>query len=173
MSPVVVLIDELEKILAGSSRGSSDSDGGAMRRILGSILTWLQDRTNDSYVIGTCNEVEGLPPELLRAGRFDAVFFMDFPTFEEKQQIWKIYRAKYNIPVELTLPDDTEWTGTEIAQCCYFSKLWGQTLVEAADCIVPVARASQQRILALKQYATNKFLDATLGGLYTQQRKKS
>jgi hypothetical protein len=174
MSPVVVIIDEIEKLLAGSSRQGSDSDGGAMQRILSSILTWLQDRTNDTYVVGTCNEVEALPAELLRAGRFDAVFFMDFPTATEKRSIWNIYLQKYNIDTaKEKLPDDTEWTGTEIEQCCYFAKMWGQSLVEAADCLVPVARASLEKVQKIKQYATDKFLDATYGGLYTPTRKKS
>jgi hypothetical protein len=166
MSPVILMIDEMEKLLAGSSRSGGESDGGSMRRILSSILSWLQDRTNDTYVIGTCNEVEGLPPELLRAGRFDAVFFMDFPSREEKQKIWEIYRTKYTIGIKDPLPDDAQWTGTEISQCCYFASMWEQSLVDAAKCIVPVALASADKIQKLKKYATDKFLDATYGGLY-------
>src|SRR5204862_7851848 len=80
MSPVVLWIDEIEKGLAA---GGSMADGGVSQRLLGTFLRWLQDRSAGVFVVATGSEVDQLPPELLRKGRFDEVFFVDLP--EETQ----------------------------------------------------------------------------------------
>ena len=76
MAPVVVWVDEIEK---GFATSVSAGDGGVGQRVLGGFLRWLQERHGQVFLVATCNDVESLPPELLRRGRFDEVFFVDLP----------------------------------------------------------------------------------------------
>lgn len=85
MSPCVVWIDEIEKGLSGASEGAAD--GGVSADALGTILSWMQDRQGSVFVIATANDVSKLPPELLRKGRFDEMFFVDLPTAKERTAI--------------------------------------------------------------------------------------
>jgi hypothetical protein len=90
MSPAVLWIDELEKAFAG--RG--DEDGGVSRRVLGSFLSWMQDRRGDVFVVATSNDVTSLPPEFIRKGRFDELFFVDLPIPEVRLEIFRIHLRK-------------------------------------------------------------------------------
>ena len=92
MAPCVLWIDEIEKAFAGASDGSSD--GGLGRRLFGRLLTWLQERKAHVFVVATANDVSRLPPELLRKGRFDEVFFVDLPTAEERTEILRLHLAR-------------------------------------------------------------------------------
>jgi SpoVK/Ycf46/Vps4 family AAA+-type ATPase len=87
MAPVVLWIDELEKAFA---TGGSE-DGGVSQRILGSFLTWMQDRRGDVFVVATANEIDRLPPEFLRKGRFDEIFFVDLPDAETRAEVFRIH----------------------------------------------------------------------------------
>jgi ATPase family associated with various cellular activities (AAA)/AAA+ lid domain len=87
MAPVVLWIDELEKAFA--SGGSED--GGVSQRILGSFLSWMQDRRGDVFVVATANDIQALPPEFLRKGRFDEIFFVDLPDGETREEIFRIH----------------------------------------------------------------------------------
>ena len=87
MAPVVLWIDELEKAFA--SGGSED--GGVSQRILGSFLSWMQDRQGDVFVVATANDIQRLPPEFLRKGRFDEIFFVDLPDEETRQEVFRIH----------------------------------------------------------------------------------
>ena len=89
MAPVVLWIDEIEKALVSS--GGSDADGGLSRRLFGAFLTWLQEKRQDVFVVATANDLAILPPELLRKGRFDEIFFVDLPNPEEREAILKIH----------------------------------------------------------------------------------
>jgi ATP-dependent 26S proteasome regulatory subunit len=88
VAPAVLWIDEIEKGLAGG--GSGDSDGGAASRVLGTFLTWMQETTARCFVVATANKIEHLPPELLRQGRFDAIFFVDLPDEGSRAEIFSI-----------------------------------------------------------------------------------
>ena len=92
MSPVVLWIDEIEKAFA--SAASESTDGGLSRRMFGSLLTWMQERTAPVFLIATANDIEALPPELLRKGRFDEIFFVDLPGLEARTQIVAIHLKK-------------------------------------------------------------------------------
>ncbi len=92
MAPCVLLVDEIEKGFAGSD--SSSTDGGLSRRILGRLLGWLQDRPAPVFVVATCNAVQDLPPELLRKGRFDEIFFVDLPDAAERRVIFSLHLSK-------------------------------------------------------------------------------
>jgi SpoVK/Ycf46/Vps4 family AAA+-type ATPase len=93
ISPAVLFIDELDKAFAGSA-GSADSDGGTSSRIFGSFLTWLQEKTSPVFVLATANRVDRLPGEFLRKGRFDEIFFVDLPSPDERQDIFRIHLGK-------------------------------------------------------------------------------
>jgi ATPase family protein associated with various cellular activities (AAA) len=92
LAPVVLWVDEIEKGFAMDSQ--SETDAGLSRRIFGRLLAWLQDRPAPVFVIATCNDVTSLPPELMRKGRFDEIFFVDLPGPEERGQIFSIHLKK-------------------------------------------------------------------------------
>jgi ATPase family associated with various cellular activities (AAA) len=94
LAPCVLWIDELEKVFAGSGADSASADAGVSSRLLASFLSWMQDRKPPVFVAATCNNVTVLPPELIRKGRFDELFFVDLPTAAEREQIFSIQLAK-------------------------------------------------------------------------------
>lgn len=93
MAPFVLWIDEIEKGFATSS-GSADVDAGLSQRMLGTMLTWLQEKREAVFVAATCNNISTLPPELLRKGRFDEIFFVDLPDAESRREVFRIHLGK-------------------------------------------------------------------------------
>ncbi len=93
LAPCVLWIDELEKVFAGSGPDSASADAGVSSRLLASFLSWMQDRKSPVFVAATCNNVTVLPPELIRKGRFDELFFVDLPNQAERKQIFSIQLA--------------------------------------------------------------------------------
>jgi SpoVK/Ycf46/Vps4 family AAA+-type ATPase len=91
VSPSVLWIDEMEKALS-----HGDLDSGTSTRVFGTILTWMQEKTAPCFVVATANNISTLPPELLRKGRFDEIFFLDLPTLEERQAIFAVHLSKRN-----------------------------------------------------------------------------
>src|SRR5947209_4457009 len=94
LAPCVLWIDELEKVFAGSGPDSASVVAGVSSRLLASFLSWMQDRKAPVFVAATCNNVSALPPELIRKGRFDELFFVDLPNQAERKQIFSIQLAK-------------------------------------------------------------------------------
>jgi hypothetical protein len=94
LAPCVLWIDELEKVFAGSGPDSASADAGVSSRLLASFLSWMQERKAPVFVAATCNNVTVLPPELIRKGRFDELFFVDLPTAAERKQIFSIQLTK-------------------------------------------------------------------------------
>jgi adenylylsulfate kinase-like enzyme len=166
MSPCVVMVDEVEKALAGSSGSSGDS--GVSARLFGTLLSWLNDRTSDSFVVCTANDISRLPPEFARSERFDATFFLDLPGPEEKRAIWRMYREKYQLDPAGPLPQDRDWTPAEVKACCRLAALLEVSLVEAARNIVPVAVTAGESVELLRQWAAGRCLSADRPGLYTR-----
>jgi AAA+ superfamily predicted ATPase len=120
ISPCVVWIDELEKGFAGT-KSSGATDGGTSARVFGSFLSWMQEKTCPVFVVATANDVSQLPPELLRKGRFDELFFVDLPNQSEREQVWQIQIRNYGRNPEdfdlVQLAKATEgYTGSEIQQ---------------------------------------------------------
>ena len=95
IAPAILWIDEIDKAFAGSS-GSGGSDGGTSARVFGTLLTWLSEKTSPVFVIATANNVSHLPPELLRKGRLDEIFFVDLPSEPERREIFRIHIEKRN-----------------------------------------------------------------------------
>lgn len=92
MSPVILWIDEIEKGFA--SAASQSTDGGLSKRLFGTLLTWMQEHEKPVFVIATANDITALPPELLRKGRFDEIFFVDLPSLTVRKQIFAIHLKK-------------------------------------------------------------------------------
>ena len=104
LAPCVFWIDELEKIFAGSGADSASVDAGVSSRILAAFLSWMQDRKAPVFVAATCNNVSVLPPELIRKGRFDELFFVDLPNqAERKKSLPFIWRRRKRNPAEFDL----------------------------------------------------------------------
>ena len=110
MSPCILFIDEIEKALSGSA-GSGQNDSGVSSRMLGTLLSWMNDHTSSVYLIATCNEISRMPPELSRAERFDGIVFLDLPQREQKDRIWDQYTAMFDLDANQKRPDDSKWTG--------------------------------------------------------------
>ena len=165
MSPCVVMVDEVEKALAGvASSGSTDS--GVTARLFGTFLTWLNDRTSDSYVICTCNDISKLPPEFSRSERFDGIWFLDLPGRQQKDAIWEIYLKMFELDTEQPRPKDDQFTGAEIRACCRLATLLDLPLTAAAQNVVPVAVTAAESVERLRQWASGRCLDAEAGGIY-------
>lgn len=100
---MILWIDEIDKALAGSA-GSAGSDGGTSSRVFGTLLTWLSEKKTPVFVIATANDISHLPPELLRKGRLDEIFFVDLPTEEERAAIFRIHlRRRSRDPAQFDL----------------------------------------------------------------------
>jgi hypothetical protein len=146
-------VSRMETSLVGES-------GNNMRGSLKTVQAMSQGRV---LVIGTCNKIGALSPELRRRFKL-STFFFDLPTDEARAKIWDIYRQKCKTTGEL--PDDNGWTGAEIRTCCEQSELLQCSLEEAASYIVPVSKSAPDDIKALRDLATGKFINAEEGGVY-------
>ncbi|MCA9270964.1 MAG: AAA family ATPase, partial [Planctomycetales bacterium] len=164
LAPCVCFIDELEKSLSGAAGAQGDS--GVSSRLFGSVLTWMNDRTSDVYLVGTCNDVSKLPPEFTRAERWDAIFFLDLPGALQRRSIWDLYLELFQLDRGQPLPDDTAFTGAEIRACCRLAALLDVPVLAAAQNVVPVAVTAAESVQRLRTWAGGRCLDADNGGVY-------
>lgn len=119
ISPCILWIDEIEKAFAGINQDGGASD--ITKRLFGQFLTWLQEKENTVFVVATANDITAFPPEFLRKGRFDEIFFIDFPNEEEREKIFKIHlekRGKLNDKIDIKkLAKETEgYCGSDIEE---------------------------------------------------------
>jgi SpoVK/Ycf46/Vps4 family AAA+-type ATPase len=122
MSPIVLWIDEIEKGFA--SAASESTDGGLSKRMFGALLTWMQEHTAPVFLIATANDIEALPPELLRKGRFDEIFFIDLPNLAARKQIFGIHLKKRSrdpgkFDLDALAAASDGFSGAEIEQAIY------------------------------------------------------
>ena len=165
MAPCVIVVDEVDKALAGvASSGSTDS--GVTARLFGTFLSWLNDRTSDCYVVCTCNDISKLPPEFSRAERFDGIWFLDLPDRQQKDAIWDIYLDLFELDRDQVRPRDESWTGAEIRACCRLAALLDVPLTAAAQNVVPVAVTASESVERLRTWASGRCLDAAATGVY-------
>lgn len=165
----VVLIDEIEKAFAGATQGGAD--GGVSTDQLGSFLSWQQSRTCEAFVVATANEVESLPPAMLRKGRFDEIFYTDLPTASERTEILKAALASYNrAPAGIDFAElarlSAKFVGAEIAACvpsAMFAafadgerEITTQDLAQAMRETVPLAATAAEKVEALRKWATGR-----------------
>ncbi|HTS34364.1 MAG TPA: AAA family ATPase [Candidatus Solibacter sp.] len=175
LAPCVLWIDELEKVFAGSGPDSASADAGVSSRLLASFLSWMQDRKSAVFVAATCNNVTVLPPELIRKGRFDELFFVDLPNQNERKQIFSIQlsRRKRN-PADFDLDKAAAaakgYSGAEIdaavqgaLYAAYSEKkpLTTQSLLDALTQTVPLSTTRAEEITALRDWARSRAVPAT------------
>ena len=174
LAPCVLWIDELEKVFAGSGPDSASADAGVSSRLLASFLSWMQDRKAPVFVAATCNNVAVLPPELIRKGRFDELFFVDLPNQTERKQIFSIQLAKRKRnPAEFDLEKVAAaakgYSGAEIdaavqggLYAAYSEKkpLTTQSLLDALAQTVPLSITRAEEIAALRDWAKTRAVPA-------------
>jgi SpoVK/Ycf46/Vps4 family AAA+-type ATPase len=177
LAPCVLWIDELEKVFAGSGPDSASADAGVSSRLLASFLSWMQDRKAPVFVAATCNNVTVLPPELIRKGRFDELFFVDLPNQSERKQIFSIQLAKrQRNPAEFDLDKIAAaakgFSGAEIdaavqgaLYAAYSGKtqLTTQSLIDALAQTVPLSTTRAEEIQSLRQWASARSVPASAG----------
>ncbi|MCG8337580.1 MAG: AAA family ATPase [Proteobacteria bacterium] len=150
----VVWLEEMEKVFSGI-KSSGQSDGGTTASMFQHFLVWMQETTAPILVMATANDISSLPPEFMRAGRFDALFFVDLPTAAERQDIIKIMNDRYGseIPVD---QDQTlkGWTGAEIEQLAKDSLFDGYEA--AMNNIVPLSKTMKEDIQSLRSWAKSR-----------------
>ncbi len=184
IAPCVVWVDEIEKGFSGS-KSSAVSDGGTASRVFGTFLSWLQDRTAPVFVVATANDVTQLPPEMLRKGRFDEIFFVDLPNQEEREAIWRIQVAKYRREpdkfdiVQLAKATDG-LTGSEIEQLFIdalheaFSRRGEPTDLTIAmllNDLVPLSKLMSEQIDALRKWSKGRARRATAAEAARAERR--
>jgi SpoVK/Ycf46/Vps4 family AAA+-type ATPase len=172
MAPIVLWIDEIEKAFA--SAASRSNDGGLSQRMFGTLLTWMQERRGQVFTIATANDIEALPPELLRKGRFDEIFFVDLPTDDARQQICAIHLKKRNRdPAKFDLAAMSTaahgYSGAEIEQAILAglhnafaakTELTTQHVLDALALSPPISVTMAERIAGLRLWARGRCVQA-------------
>src|SRR5436190_13096162 len=167
-APVVLWIDEFEKGFAAVSQ--SESDAGLSKRIFGRLLAWLQDRPAPVFVVATCNDVLSLPPELMRKGRFDEIFFVDLPGLEDRSSIFAIHiHGRRRDPAAFDLPrlaaSSQGFSGAEIEQAIVSalyaafasgSELTTDLIVHELECTRPLSVVRAEEIASLRFWASSR-----------------
>jgi len=178
VAPCVLWLDEIEKALAGATQGAAD--GGTSADALGAVLSWMQDRAGSVFVVATANDVTALPPELLRKGRFDELFFVDLPSAIERGAIVQAALRQYGRDAgpgaEIYLADvataTADFTGAEIAalvpEALYSAFADGERAITTADLVaaaaatVPLARTAAEKIDKLRAWAKGRARPASV-----------
>ncbi len=174
VAPAVLWVDEIEKGLSGlGSSGATDS--GVTARVFGALLTWLQEKTAPVFVVATANKIEGLPPELLRKGRFDEIFFVDLPAAVERREIFDIHlrrrrRDPATFDLEVLARRAEGFSGAEIEQAVvaalYHAFAAGTDLAQghveqALAETHPLSRTMKEEITRLREWAKDRTRPAT------------
>ena len=176
LSPCVLWIDELEKVFAGSGSDSASADAGVSSRLLAAFLSWMQERKAPVFVAATCNNVSALPPELIRKGRFDELFFVDLPNQAERKQIFALELARRNRrPAEFDLDRVAAaargYSGAEIqaaVQAALYSAFSSKQplatshLMDALAKTVPLSTTRAEEIQQLRDWARARAVPASV-----------
>lgn len=169
LAPCVLWIDEIEKGLSGV-QSSGATDGGTTSRVFGTFLTWLQEKEEPVFVVATANDISMLPPELLRKGRFDEIFFVDLPSNEERKNIFKIHIEKKhrdysNFNLDSLVDESRGFTGAEIevvvndALFKAFSDGREVETLDIVECIQetsPLSKTMSENINKLRKWAKSR-----------------
>ncbi|HAX85049.1 MAG TPA: AAA family ATPase [Cyanobacteria bacterium UBA11370] len=172
IAPCVLWIDEIDKAFGNISAGV-DGDSGTSRRVFGSLITWMQEKTSPVFIVATANNVQILPAELLRKGRFDEIFFLNLPTEQERQDIFKVHLQplrpsrlrEFDLP--LLARQAKDFSGAEIEQVIIdgMHRAFGavvnghrrdfttEDILRAIEETVPLAAIAREQIEALKYWA--------------------
>jgi SpoVK/Ycf46/Vps4 family AAA+-type ATPase len=169
IAPAILWIDELEKGFSGT-QSSGQTDGGTTSRVFGTFITWLQEKTTPVFVIATANNVHQLPPELLRKGRFDEIFFCDLPDREDRRQILDIHLRKKNrepgkFDMDKLVDATVDFSGAELEQAVIAAlydafdtgnDLTTEGLLKTVGDIVPLAITMREMIESMREWARTR-----------------
>jgi SpoVK/Ycf46/Vps4 family AAA+-type ATPase len=171
LCPVCLWIDEIEKGFAASDM---DTDGGVSQRILGTFLTWMQERKADCFIAATANDIYRLPPEFLRKGRFDEIFFVDLPGAKSRERLLKIHLEKRGLkPEDFDLKQIVDvavgFSGAEIEQAIIAALYRASTekkvistkhIIEQIESTKPLSVLKKEEISALRAWAKERTIPA-------------
>jgi len=174
VAPAVLWIDEIDKAFARQS-GTAVTDGGTAARVFGTFITWLAEKTAPVFVVATANDISALPPELMRKGRFDEIFFVDLPSGAERADIFRIHIAKRGRdPSRFGLAALAEQTagfsGAEIEESVISSlfdvfyeqkELSAEAIASGVSQTVPLSRTMQEEISRLRKWAEGRARNAS------------
>jgi len=169
VAPAVLWVDEIDKAFAGT-QSSGVSDGGTTARVFGTLLTWLSEKSAAVFVVATANDISQLPPELLRKGRLDEIFFIDLPDVRERAEILRVHLARRGrdpagYEVEALAAASEGFSGAEIEQAiisALFDAYHAQREVATEDILrslslsVPLARTMHEQVQRLRQWAAGR-----------------
>jgi SpoVK/Ycf46/Vps4 family AAA+-type ATPase len=172
LSPVILWIDEIEKGFA--SAASHSNDGGLSRRMLGTLLTWMQEHTSPVFLVATANDIESLPPEMLRKGRFDEIFFVDLPTDEIRRVIFGIHlrrraQSLSDEDIARCAAVSEGYSGAEIEQAIQAAMfeaasakrpLNADDVIDAVRASPPLSVTMREKVHALRQWAVGRCVPA-------------
>lgn len=165
LAPCVLWIDEIDKAFAGVD---GKGDAGTTSRVFGTFITWLAEKTSPVFVVSTANNIQSLPPEMLRKGRFDDIFFVGLPNQEERRAIFEVHLTRLrpqslkNYEIDRLAYETPDFSGAEIEQTLIEAMHIGfsqnrdfttDDILEAASQIVPLARTAQEQIQFLQNWA--------------------
>jgi SpoVK/Ycf46/Vps4 family AAA+-type ATPase len=166
IAPCILWLDEMEKGFSGLG-SSGMTDGGTTARVFGTFLTWLQEKTTPVFVVATSNNVSQLPPELLRKGRFDEIFYVDLPSKEERAEIIKIHlekrkRAAGNFDMEKIARETHGFSGSEIEEVIVSGlydafnqdeELKQEHLEQIIKTMIPLSQTMEEQIRGIRDWA--------------------
>ncbi|MBI5528418.1 MAG: AAA family ATPase [Deltaproteobacteria bacterium] len=175
VAPAVLWVDEIEKGLGGSLGGTSD--GGTGSRVFGTLLTWMQEKAARVFVVATANRIEILPPELLRRGRFDEIFFVDLPGAAAREEIARIHlsrRGRNAATFDLArLAETTDgFSGAELEHCVVEGlfhafdndrDLTTEDLLSVARDTIPLSITSSEELQRSRAWASTRARNAEQG----------
>lgn len=185
VAPTVLWADEIDKAFAGS-QSSGSSDAGTSARVMGTFLTWLSEKTSPVFVVATANDISNLPPELLRKGRFDEIFFVDLPTEAERQDIFRIHierRARDPSKFDLAAlaAASVGFSGAEIEQAVisalydvFYARtdLTTEAVIAALRETVPLSRTMSDQIEVIRAWSEGRARNASIKTSPVAQRDR-
>ena len=174
VAPAILWVDEIDKAFAGS-QGSGATDGGTTARVFGTFLTWLSEKTAPVFVVATANDISQLPPELLRKGRLDEIFFVDLPASAERQDIFRIHlsrrgRAAENFDTGALAEASKDCSGAEIEEAinsalydAFYAKaeITTESILVTLAQTVPLAKTMDEQINRLRNWAESRARNAS------------
>ncbi len=166
-APAIIFFDELDKVFAGVN--SSNSDGGTKRGVFGQILSWMQDLKPGLFIIGAANDISDLPPEFLRKGRWDEIFFVDLPNETDRNEIIQVHLTRFAVHSQDS--EIVSWSNT-LASDSYSGSLTGAEIEAAVRQAATTARnAGRKGCLELNELIS-EFEAAKASCLAVQQRER-
>jgi hypothetical protein len=175
VAPAVLWVDEIDKAFVGS-QSSGATDGGTTARVFGTFLTWLSEKDAPVFVVATANDVSQLPPELLRKGRLDEIFYVDLPSEEERGEIFRIHLSKRgrdakNFDLKALVEASTDLSGAEIEEAiisalydAFYAKqeLATEHVLATLSQTVPLAKTMSEKISAQRNWASGRARNASV-----------